>query len=240
MFGAIIGAITHMSLLHLFPQISPVGIYVMVGMAAFVSGTTHGPFAAILILCEMTGNYTVILPLLAGCVTSIVVARSVYELSAYSAPLKNLGIHLRDGHDLDILKTYKVKDLMEPEIISVPHDKKVRDVLSILHDSPHDHILVRNEENGIEGVISYYHLTPFLLKQSDGLDRTARETMHITTNYVYSQDAVIVAYDLFLMKETSYLLVLDEQDCFVGIIFKADIMRSYRKALHQKSLAMTH
>ena len=72
----------------------------MVGMASFVSGTTHGPFAAILILCEMTGNYTVILPLLAGCVSSIVVARSIYELSTYSAPLVNLGIHLRDGHDL--------------------------------------------------------------------------------------------------------------------------------------------
>ena len=224
----------------LFPQISSVGIYVMVGMAAFVSGTTHGPFAAILILCEMTGNYTVILPLLAACVTSIVVARSISELSAYSIPLKNLGIHLRDGHDLDVLKTYQVKDLMETEILSVSYNEKVRDVLSILHDSPHDHVLVRNEEGEIEGVISFYHLTPVILKQSDGLDKTARETMHVTSNFVHAKDAVLIAYDLFLMKETSYLLVLDEQDRFVGIVFKADIMRSYRKALHQKSLAMTH
>ena len=196
-FGAIIGAVTHMSLSTFFSQISSVGIYVMVGMAAFVSGTTHGPFAAILIFVRNDGNYTVILPLLAGCVTSIVVARSISELSAYSVPLKNLGIHLRDGHDLDVLKTYKVKDLMETEILSVRHNQKVRDVLSIIHNSPHDHVLVKSEEGEIEGVISYYHLTPFLLKQTDGLDKTARETMHITTNYVYAKDAVIVAYDLF-------------------------------------------
>ena len=92
----------------------------------------------------------------------------------------------------------------------------------------------------IEGVISYYYLTPFLLNQTDGLDKTARETMHITKNFVYATDAVIVAYDLFLIKESNYLLVRDEHDCFLGIVFKADIMRSYRKALHQKSLAMTH
>ena len=239
-FGAIIGAITHMVLSVFFPQISSAGIYVMVGMASFVSGTTHGPFAAILILCEMTGNYTVILPLLAGCVSSIVVARSIYELSAYSAPLVNLGIHLRDGHDLDVLKTYKVRDLMEENILSVNHDLQVREVLKILHNSPHDHVLVRNEEDMIEGVISYYYLTPFLLNQTDGLSKTARETMHITKNFVYATDAVIVAYDLFLIKESSYLLVRDEHDCFLGIVFKADIMRSYRKALHQKSLAMTH
>ena len=238
--GAIIGALAHTYLESFLPQISPIGIYVMVGMAAFVSGTTHGPFAAILILCEMTGNYTVILPLLAGCVTSIVVARSISEHSVYSIPLKNLGIHLKDGHDLDVLKTYQVKDLMETEILSVSYDETVRNVLSILHDSPHDHVLVRNEQNDIEGVISFYHLTPVILKQASGLDRTARETMHITSNFVYADDAVLIAYDLFLMKETSYLLVTDKRDRFVGIVFKADIMRSYRKALHQKSLAMTH
>ena len=89
-------------------------------------------------------------------------------------------------------------------------------------------------------MISFYHLTPVILKQASGLDRTARETMHITSNFVYADDAVLIAYDLFLMKETSYLLVTDKRDRFVGIVFKADIMRSYRKALHQKSLAMTH
>ena len=75
--------------------------------------------------------------------SSIVVARSIYELSAYSAPLVNLGIHLRDGHDLDVLKTYKVRDLMEENILSVNHDLQVREVLSIIHNSPHDHVLVR-------------------------------------------------------------------------------------------------
>lgn len=238
--GAIIGALVHSGLQIFFPQLSLVGIYVMVGMAAFVSGTTHGPFGAILILCEMTGNYTVMLPLLAGCVTSIIVSRSIFDSSIYTVPLKNLGIHLRDGHDLDVLKTYQVQDLMETRILSVSSEQKIRDVLPILHDSAHDHVLVRNTDGLIEGVISFYHLTPVILSQTDGLDKSAREAMHVTQDVVYADEPVLSAYDQFLMKETNYLLVRDRDDEFVGIIFKADIMRSYRKALHQKSLAMTH
>ena len=239
-FGAIVGALFHNMLEFFLPQISVVGIYVMVGMAAFVSGTTHGPFAAILILCEMTGNYSVILPLLAGCVTAIISGRAIMDASIYTVPLQALGIHLRDGHDLDVLKTYQVRDLMETQILSVRHCDKIREVLAILHESPHDHALVRSEHDQIEGVISFYHLTPIILSQKDGLNKTAREAMHTTNDAVYEDDPILKAYDQFLMKETSYLLVIDRSKNYVGIIFKADIMRSYRKALHQKSLAMTH
>lgn len=238
--GAFVGAAIHQVLSPMIPEISSVGIYIMVGMGSFVAGTIHGPIGAILILCEMTGNYSAILPLLAGCVVSTIVARSLFEYSIYTNKLVEMGIYLKDGYDLDVLKTYHVEDLMETDILCVPFDMHVREILPLLHDSPHEHVLVRDEDDRIEGVISYYDLTPFILKKDKGLDRIAREAMHETHHYVYASDPVIKAYDKFLMKESSYLLVLDEQHVYTGIVFKSDIMRSYRKALHQKSLAMTH
>jgi CIC family chloride channel protein len=63
MAGGVFGAVVH----QLFPNItaSP-GAYSIVGMGAVVAATTHGPLAAILILFEMTGDYKIILPLMAA------------------------------------------------------------------------------------------------------------------------------------------------------------------------------
>jgi chloride channel protein, CIC family len=233
--GGLVGAWVHGVLSHQFPT-SPVGIYVMVGMAAFVSGTTHGPIAAVLVLCEMTGHYDVILPLLAGCIVASIVARSLMGLSVYTIKLHQRGIILKDGHDVDVLKTYHVEDVMETGVEEVPYSLPLYEVLPILHDSPHEYVLVRDQDHRLAGVLSYFELTPFILE--DHLNETAADAMHRTLDFVRDQDPVLKAYEKFLIKETSYLVVLNSNDSYVGLVFKKDIVRSYQKALHQKSLAM--
>jgi CIC family chloride channel protein len=235
--GALVGATVHFSLSQAF-EVSSVGIYVMVGMAAFVSGTTHGPIAAILVLCEMTGHYYFILPLMAGCIMATIVSRSLLDLSIYTIKLYERGIILKNGHDVDVLKTYHVCDLMETETDEVLLNTPLYEVLPIIHDSVHGFVLVRDASEDVVGVISYFELTPFILK--DSLDHLAEEAMHTTEDFILEEDPILVAYDKFLMKETSYLIVRDKRGNFAGIVFKKDIKRSYQKALHQKSLAMIH
>ena len=233
--GGLVGAWVHGILAVQFPT-SPVGIYVMVGMAAFVSGTTHGPIAAVLVLCEMTGHYDVILPLLAGCIVASIVARSLMGLSIYTIKLHQRGIILKDGHDVDVLKTYHVEDVMVTSVDEVPFNTPLYEVLPILQDSRHDYVMVRDQDHRLIGVISYFELTPFILE--DHLNQTAAEAMHRTLDFVRDSDPVLKAYEKFLIKETTYLVVLNSKDSYVGLVFKKDLVRSYQKALHQKSLAM--
>jgi len=231
--GALVGAIIHGALSQSY-EVSSVGIYVMVGMAAFVSGTTHGSIASILILCEMTGHYLYILPLMAGCVTATIVSRSLFEHSIYTIKLFQRGIFLKDGHDVDVLKTYHVEDLMETDVEEVLLNTPLFEVIPIVHDSEHGFVLVRDASEDVVGVISYYNLTPFILE--DTLDHFAEEAMHVTKDFIHEDDMISVAYDMFSMKETEYLLVRDQRENYAGILFKKDVKRSYQKALHQKSL----
>ncbi|MBW7877426.1 MAG: chloride channel protein, partial [Candidatus Cloacimonetes bacterium] len=119
--GAVSGLFCH-SLFSIWFSLSSPSLYMLIGMAAVVSGTTHGPIAAIIVLCELSGHFSLILPLMAASISSVIVARALLEVSIYGIKLKERGIHLKDGHDLDILRTYKVGDLMESNIPRVNGD----------------------------------------------------------------------------------------------------------------------
>lgn len=89
--GGAFGALAH----YLFPHtVTSTGGYVLVGMGAILAGSTHATLAAALMLFEMTGSYGVILPLLAACVVSAAVSRTLAPDSIYTAPLKRKGVEL--------------------------------------------------------------------------------------------------------------------------------------------------
>lgn len=87
--GAVLGALVGTVMGYLFPHYSaPVPVYVMIGMGAFLSATTHAPMTAILMIFEMTLEYSVVLPLMLACVIANYVAQAIQPDSIYSDSLR--------------------------------------------------------------------------------------------------------------------------------------------------------
>ena len=62
----------------LIPHLTgPRGSYALVGLGAFLAGTTHAPLTALFLLFEMTQNYTVALPAMIATIAALVVARAI-------------------------------------------------------------------------------------------------------------------------------------------------------------------
>jgi CIC family chloride channel protein len=85
-------------------------------MAAFFSGAAHEPVTAILILFEMTGDYRIILPLMLATVISTLVARILSRDSIYTLKPTRRGIHLEQGHDIDIMQGVTVGEAMSTDV----------------------------------------------------------------------------------------------------------------------------
>jgi CIC family chloride channel protein len=78
--GAMAGGFFGTAVHSVLPDITaPPGAYSIVGMGAVVSGTTHGPLSAILILFEMTGDYKIILPLMIACIVSSLASTQLFK-----------------------------------------------------------------------------------------------------------------------------------------------------------------
>ncbi len=83
--GAILGGVLGHAWEWLWPG-TPPGLFALLGAAAVLAATTHGPISAVLLTLELTGrDRSFILPLLLAVVTATVVARTLDRRSIYDA-----------------------------------------------------------------------------------------------------------------------------------------------------------
>ena len=62
-------------------HVAPTQAYALVGMAAFVAGATHAPVSMVLMIFEMSGNYTIVLPLLIATSIASILSKRLYPES---------------------------------------------------------------------------------------------------------------------------------------------------------------
>lgn len=91
MAGTAFGVVVH----DLFPGIteSP-GAYGLIGMGAALGGATRAPITAVIILFELTGEYSIILPLMAAVVMAAGTGHLLSKNTIYTAKLWRRGIDL--------------------------------------------------------------------------------------------------------------------------------------------------
>lgn len=82
--GAFLGLLVA-SLLNTFfnTQVIPVN-FMIIGMAAVLSASIHAPFTAIFLVCGLTNDYTLFLPILAVCLISKYTAKMIYPYTVYT------------------------------------------------------------------------------------------------------------------------------------------------------------
>jgi len=101
MLGGIVGAglanVHHLGeWIPMFPaDTKVVGGCVLLGMGAMFAAVVRCPFTSLIIIFEMTGNYSLILPLMAGNMLAWQIARRLQPVSIYNALLLQDGITLR-------------------------------------------------------------------------------------------------------------------------------------------------
>lgn len=111
--GAVAGAALGMTLasLHLLPDGASPASYALVGMAAVVGASMHGPLTAILILFELTRNFSVVLPIMLAAVVATTVARVLDRDSIYTSKLRRQGVLLGNAKDLSITRGIAVSSV---------------------------------------------------------------------------------------------------------------------------------
>ena len=130
------------------------GAFAIVGMAAVFAGAARAPFTAILIVFEMTDDYRLILPLMAGVIISQIVADRLMKDSIYTLKLTHRGIRIRRGRDIDVMESVRADEVMVCEPVTIPVDLPISLLASeFLRTGQHGFPVV-NEDGSLYGVVS--------------------------------------------------------------------------------------
>jgi CIC family chloride channel protein len=235
MAGAFFGAVVH----QLFPGMtaSP-GAYSLVGMGAVVSATTHGPLTAILILFEMTGNYKIILPLMLSCIVATIFARQLMKDSIYTLKLARRGIDIREGKEVNVLKSMFVKDVMNRDVETIGEGSALEEMTDKISKSKFNSFPVLNAENKLAGILSFNDYSEAIFDEDLKGLVVARDLASENVVTVSVDDDLYTALGKISRKDFSTLPVVSPDDPaeLVGIVTRRDIIGAYEKAVLKKSL----
>ncbi len=141
-----------------------VGACVLLGMGASFASIIRCPFTSIFIIFEMTGNYSLILPLMAGNILSYALAGRLRHIPIYNAILLQDKVSLRKMPAYQGARDYRnlpVSAIMQHDVITVSGTETPEEFLKrIDHDSENYRrsYPVVDEENRLLGVIMHHQL----------------------------------------------------------------------------------
>lgn len=162
MAGGLIGHITH--LVPGLPAGNP-GSYALVGMGGLVAGAMHAPITAMIMIFEVTGTYTIILPLMTVCSLSTLISSRMQRESIYTWRLVHEGVDLFRGRALDVFQRRPVRSTMRTDPPCLAPETPAAQVLEQLLTGAHDTLYVVNPARQLLGTIHLADLKAVLLKR---------------------------------------------------------------------------
>jgi CIC family chloride channel protein len=235
MAGGFFGILVH----QLFPNItaSP-GAYSIVGMGALVSATTHGPLAAILILFEMTGSYKIILPVMLACIIATIASGQLLRDSIYTLKLARRGVDIKEGKEVNVLKSMFVKDVMNTNVETMPEALPLGKMAERISKSKFNSFPVLDDQDRLIGILSFndYNEAIFDENLKDLVVAKDLATEDLVT--ISLDDNLWTALEKISSKDFAVLPVVSTQAAnkLEGVVSRRDIIGAYNKAVLKKSL----
>ncbi len=208
--------------------------FALVGMAGVMAGVMHAPLTAIFLIAEITGGYTLFIPLIITATIAFVTMRSFEGQSIYTKRLAERGELITHHKDKAVLSMLTVEEVLENDCERVPVDGKLRDLVHAVSKSRRNIFPVVNEEQELIGVISLNDVRDIIFNTElyDKVDIT--EIMQIPPAIMRKDENMKKVLEIFEETE-AWNLPVTEDDRYIGFISRSKIFNSYRSLLKEFS-----
>ena len=233
MTGNFIGSLFHQA----FPSsISSPGAFSLVGMGAVVAAATHAPITAIIIIFELTNDYKIILPLMLSCIIASFMTVGVHKESIYTMKLKRRGIIFSEGREVNILKSFAVKDFISHDYQLFINTERVGKIIDQAIGSKHHSFQIVDAENNHIGCFALNQLKN-LLEEKDIVDSfVIAQDLAVTDIKLDYEDNLEKAMKIFGRTDVAEIAVLQNRK-FAGVVKRKDVIEAYNHEIIKREAA---
>jgi CIC family chloride channel protein len=161
MMGGTVGSIAHR---FLPGHTAGPGAYALVGMGTAFAGIVRTPMTSVIMIFEMTRDYTIIVPLMISNLTAFFISQHLQKEPIYEALAHQDGVHLpkaepRAGHGI------RVGELMRPAALVLTSDSEVAAAIARVREASPDQIPYQGidawpvaDSHGLRGMVRHTDL----------------------------------------------------------------------------------
>jgi CIC family chloride channel protein len=208
--------------------------FALVGMAGVMAGVMHAPLTAIFLIAEITGGYTLFIPLILTATISYVTILAFERSSIYTKRLMQRGELITHHKDKAILTMLKVKDVLENDCERVHEDGMLGDLIKAVSKSKRNIFPVVNDDQDLVGVIVLNDIRDIIFNQELYKKVSVREIMQTPPAIIQKSDDMRFVLDVFEETE-AWNLPVTENNKYVGFISRSKIFNEYRSLLKEFS-----
>jgi CIC family chloride channel protein len=233
--GAGLGAGAGM-LLHLggYAANLPTAAFVLVGMGSLLAATTHSPLLAMILLFEISLDYTLMPPLMVACVISTLVARRFHRESIYTEPLRRRRVELdRESARLGAATQRTVGDLMRAPVPPLKSTASFREIADRFLASSYNFLPVVDDAGRLLGVVALQDLKQHLSTGQEISAVIAYDVMRPPPPCLTPDQTLLEAVPILLASEQRNVPVVTtrQENKLVGAVVRAEALGILSEAI---------
>lgn len=206
--------------------------FVMAGMAGALSGIMHAPLTGIFLIAEVTGSYSLMVPLMIVASISYLINRNGMKHSIYTKVLADSGDLISyEDKDRTVLSMMKLRYVIETNFVKLFPDEtpEVRKS-DIIHSKRNIFPIV--EPNGkFLGIIYSERLFSILLGEEEGANRNFAALAQKPNDIVREDENMDIVMKKMNREDVWILPVIDKNGNYLGFISKSAVFNKYRALL---------
>ncbi len=141
----------------------PVGAFALAGMGSVLAATTHSPLLAMIMVFEISLNYSMMPALMLACAVGTLVSRRLHATSVYTEPLQRIGVlGEAEAAVLGVATQRKVGDLMREPVPPVSETATFKELGQRFLTTSYNYLPVVDAAGRLTGLVALQDLKGYL------------------------------------------------------------------------------
>jgi len=237
--GGLTGAVFAEVLARFVPSMAPsASACILVGMGGFFAGVAKAPIASLIMVAEMSGSYSLLVPMMLVSSITFVLTRGVNIYEAQVPGRVDSAAHLGD-YQVDILERLSVRDVIgkKQDVTTLSPGMPFRQVMDLVFSDTQDHYPVVDSDGLVHGLLSVNDVrrvmaTPEVwdLLVAGDIEVDAPKVGFVTPN----EDLHTVMRRFTALRLDVLPVVSEEPPApIIGLLRYQDVMEAYDNEIHR-------
>ncbi|HMM12107.1 MAG TPA: chloride channel protein [Bacteroidales bacterium] len=209
------------------------GIFAAVGMSGMISGILHAPLTAFFLIAEITGGYSLFIPLMIVSTISFAVTRALVPNSIYTYQLARRGELITHNKDRSVLNMMKVGHLIETNFHTIKPGQTIGDLVKVISASKRNIFPVVDNDGRFFGHILLDDIRQIMFDRE--LYNTPVESIMVFPENVIHPDDPMEEVAAKFQNSGKYNIVVLDGEKYLGYVSRANVFLTYRKKLSDLS-----
>jgi H+/Cl- antiporter ClcA/predicted transcriptional regulator len=218
----------------------PIAAFAVVGMGSMLAATTRSPLLAMILVFEISLDYSLMPPLMLASVVSILVARRLHPESIYTEPLRRKGLVVpQEPTASEAAAERTVGDMMRAPVPPVRETATLREIADRFLTSANNFLPVVDAKNQLVGLVALQDLKEYLGAEEEFTGVIAYDLMRPPPSCVTPNQRLLDVLPVVLASEQRNIPVVStlKENRLVGALPRAEVLGVFSEAIAASSKA---